>query len=233
VSSIFQNVIHCFLLALAVTCLQATSPKVASGHVSARACPSHEVAHTGRWFCIIGGPGSGKTSVIKELESRGYSVVHEAATDIIKDQIEAGVLAPWAALDFQTQVTALFDARMEQAKIEGKPVVFFDRGPVDSLSYILLLGLRYQKPVIDSIRCALDSKLFQPTVFFLENLDFCEETAVRSESLEDSKALAAQFKNDYESLGFAITSIPSLSIPERVDLILRSISFRGRGDSGE
>ena len=37
-------------------------------------------------FVITGGPGFGKTSLLKELEKKGYKVFHEAARAIIEEQ---------------------------------------------------------------------------------------------------------------------------------------------------
>ena len=37
-------------------------------------------------FIFTGTPGSGKTSVIKELEKLGHTVIHEAATDVISQE---------------------------------------------------------------------------------------------------------------------------------------------------
>jgi predicted ATPase len=36
-----------------------------------------------RRFIITGAPGSGKTAIIRQLELDGFSVVEEAATDVI------------------------------------------------------------------------------------------------------------------------------------------------------
>jgi predicted ATPase len=36
------------------------------------------------WYVITGAPCSGKTSVIRELEKRGYRVVHEVARAYIE-----------------------------------------------------------------------------------------------------------------------------------------------------
>lgn len=40
-------------------------------------------ANQDKRFILTGTPGSGKTSVIKELEKLGHAVIHEAATDVI------------------------------------------------------------------------------------------------------------------------------------------------------
>ena len=39
-----------------------------------------------RRYILTGAPGSGKTSILRALGARGYSVVSEAATDVIADE---------------------------------------------------------------------------------------------------------------------------------------------------
>ena len=57
-----------------------------------------------RRFILIGTPGSEKTSVIKELEKLGYSVIHEAATDVISIEQAKGIEKPWDELCFVDQI---------------------------------------------------------------------------------------------------------------------------------
>jgi len=40
-----------------------------------------------RFYVITGGPGSGKTSLIEALRSRGYNSTVEAGRAIIQDQV--------------------------------------------------------------------------------------------------------------------------------------------------
>ncbi len=46
-------------------------------------------------FIFTGTPGSGKTSVIKQLEKLGHVVINEAATDLIADAQLNGIQTPW------------------------------------------------------------------------------------------------------------------------------------------
>ena len=46
-------------------------------------------------FILTGTPGSGKTSVIKELEKLGHAVIHEAATAVISIEQAKGLERPW------------------------------------------------------------------------------------------------------------------------------------------
>ncbi len=50
-------------------------------------------------FILTGTPGSGNTSVIRELEKFGHAVIHEAATDIIAQEQAKGIEKPWKSLN--------------------------------------------------------------------------------------------------------------------------------------
>lgn len=58
-------------------------------------------------YIITGGPGVGKTTLIKYLEEQGEAVIHEAATDIIKSEIDKGIEEPWSKVSFREKVIAL------------------------------------------------------------------------------------------------------------------------------
>jgi predicted ATPase len=45
-------------------------------------------------FILTGAPGAGKTAIIRQLELDGFSVVEEAATDIIALEQTRGLAEP-------------------------------------------------------------------------------------------------------------------------------------------
>jgi predicted ATPase len=53
-----------------------------------------------RRFIITGAPGAGKTAIIRQLELDGFSVVEEAATDVIAAAQAQGTVQPWAHPSF-------------------------------------------------------------------------------------------------------------------------------------
>ena len=64
-----------------------------------------------RRFIITGAPGAGKTAIIRQLERDGFSVVEEAATDIIAAAHAQGTLQPWAHPSFIDAIADLRSAR--------------------------------------------------------------------------------------------------------------------------
>ena len=57
-----------------------------------------------RRFIITGTPGAGKTAIIRQLELDGFSVVEEAATDVIAAAQAQGRVEPWTHPSFIDQV---------------------------------------------------------------------------------------------------------------------------------
>jgi len=60
-----------------------------------------------RRFIITGAPGAGKTTIIRQLELDGFSVVEEAATDVIAAVHAQGVVEPWRHPSFIDAITNL------------------------------------------------------------------------------------------------------------------------------
>ncbi len=77
-------------------------------------------------FIFTGTPGSGKTSVIKELEKSGYAVIYEAATDVICTEQAKGIEKPWEEPKFIDQIVRMQKER--QMHSTGN-IQFYDRSP--------------------------------------------------------------------------------------------------------
>lgn len=77
-----------------------------------------------RRFIITGAPGAGKTAILRQLELDGYSVVEEAATDIIAALQMQGVREPWADPSFLDAIATLQRDRQIRASYQpGRPPV--------------------------------------------------------------------------------------------------------------
>lgn len=170
-------------------------------------------------YIITGGPGVGKTSLIKYLEGQGEAVIHEAATDIIKSEIDKGVSEPWSKVGFREKVIALQEQRQLQAAAKKVDRVFCDRSPIDTLTFCLVLQAEPTIELKRAVQKIIDEGFYQRVVFLIENLGFCEQNEVRCENQEASLIIHEKLKENYKSLGFDVISIPACSVEERVNMI--------------
>ena len=60
-----------------------------------------------RRFIITGAPGAGKTAIIRQLELDRFSVVEEAATDVIAAAPAHGTVEPWRHPSFNDAIAHL------------------------------------------------------------------------------------------------------------------------------
>ena len=58
-------------------------------------------------FILTGAPGSGKTAIRRQLELDGFSVIEEAATDIIVAAQARGLEKPWEHPSFLDNIVTL------------------------------------------------------------------------------------------------------------------------------
>ena len=92
-------------------------------------------------FVLSGGPGAGKTTVLRELEARGFPHAPEVARQIIQEQVLAGGTAlPWADREAYTHLMLQrsIDSYVEHLPLSGP--AFSDRGIPDTLAYARLIG---------------------------------------------------------------------------------------------
>lgn len=77
-----------------------------------------------RRFIITGAPGAGKTAIIRQLELDGFSVVEEAATDVIAAAQAQGTAQPWTRPSFIDVVANLQRDRQIRASYQPDEVQF-------------------------------------------------------------------------------------------------------------
>jgi predicted ATPase len=95
-----------------------------------------------RFYVVTGGPGSGKTSLIKALRSRGYDSTVEAGRAIIRDQIAIdGRALPWRDPLLFAELMLSMDMQSYHLAEQVVGPVFFDRGIPDVLGYLRLMHI--------------------------------------------------------------------------------------------
>jgi predicted ATPase len=176
-------------------------------------------------YILTGGPGSGKSSIIRALEMQGEYTIDEAAEDYIRYRQAQGIAEPWKEGDFQEKILDLQVQR--EARTRGKevtslynpvpPRVFIDRGIHDGLAYAQPRTETYRK-IEEEAR-----KRQYEKIFLIENLGQTERTGVRREDQEQALELERKLEQIYESFGFKSIKIPAAPLQERVDTLLRNL----------
>lgn len=94
------------------------------------------------WYVITGAPCSGKTSVLRGLEQRGFQVVDEVARAFIDSQLARGrTLAEIKADVGSFERHILFEKMRIEKNLSRNRTVFFDRAVPDSIAYFQVEGL--------------------------------------------------------------------------------------------
>jgi predicted ATPase len=169
---------------------------------------------------LTGTPGSGKTAILRLLETRGHAVVEEAATDVIALENALGNAEPWRDPAFIDKILTLQRSR-ENTVATG--TVFFDRSPVCTLALSRFLGYPASPLLVSEVDRITTAGVYEPTVFFVRNQGYVEPTAARRISYEESLAFEKVHEEAYVELGFHITDIPAGPLPERAALIERAL----------
>lgn len=171
------------------------------------------------WYVITGAPCSGKTTLLDELRRMGYTVVPEAAREIIDEDLAQGKSLESIRRDvlaFQRRIIA----RKQQIKKTLSPsdTIFFDRGLPDSRAFLAHHGI----PEPEDVAKELDGSLYKK-VFILEPLPYASDYA-RTEEADEQKSLHKTHIETYKSLGYVPVMVPVMPVPERAAYVLDRLS---------
>jgi predicted ATPase len=162
---------------------------------------------------VTGGPSVGKTTIISQLHERGFYVVEEFATQIIKE----GVFLPWVdRASFQAEVLRR-QVAAESALTDFDRPVFLDRGLFDGEAYYI-----YDKLSIPQAFGTFNADHYS-VAFLVEPLPFFDKTDVRRENLEFTLEISAILENCYRSRNVSVVRVPFMPPEERADFVLAEV----------
>ncbi len=175
-----------------------------------------------RRFIITGAPGAGKTAIIRQLELDGFSVVEEAATDVIAAALAQGT-EPWTHPSFIDVVANLQRERQIRASYQPDEVQFHDRCVVCTAALAVYLGYPFSPFLAGELERVRKEAIYQTRVFFIRNLGSITPTEARRISLEDALRFEKIHEETYRDFGFELVSVEPASLRERVNMIKAAI----------
>ena len=174
-------------------------------------------------FIITGAPGAGKTAVIRELELEGFSVVEEAATDVITAAQARGMTQPWTDPSFIDAVAKLQRDRQVRASHQPDEVQFHDRCVMCTAALAVWLGYSFSACLAGELERVQKEAIYEKQVLFLAHLGFVTATEARRISFEETVRFEKVHEKIYTDFGFELVSIPPGSLAERVRLVKTAI----------
>lgn len=169
------------------------------------------------YVIISGCSGGGKSTLLSELASRGYSVVLEPGRQIVKEQTAInGNALPWINLEkFLDLALSRYLFQFNSQK-EQQQIVFFDRGIIDSVQLHTLQPEYFQN--------AAKNFRYNRLVFLVPPWEeiFTGDTE-RKHSFESAKKEFDELLIKYKNFGYETVLVPKISVKERADFILAKL----------
>lgn len=174
---------------------------------------------------LIGGPSSGKTTLIQALEKSGYVCYPEISREVTLKARENGIEHLFLTEPFLFS-EMLLNGRIEQHQnaIKENKTVFLDRGIPDVLAYLDFIGDDYPQNFIDSCHHHNYDKVFILPPW--ETIYTTDEE--RYESFEQAMKIHDHLVKTYEKFGYKLIEVPKDTVENRKDFILKHIESIGK-----
>lgn len=170
---------------------------------------------------IIGGPGTGKSSIIDGLIANGYCCYPEISREIILEAQKQGIeqLFLEKPLLFSELLLEGRKKQFEDALNEPHKIVFIDRGIPDVLAYMDYIGNSY--PDFFDVAC---KEYIYTKIFILPPWEEIHTTDTeRYENFEQAKTINNHLVKTYQNYGYKLIEVPKDSVDNRILFILDNI----------
>jgi predicted ATPase len=176
-------------------------------------------------YIITGAPGSGKTAIIRQLERDGFSVVEEAATDVIAAAHADGNAEIWRHASFIDAIARMQKDREIRTSNHPDEIQFHDRSIVCTAALATYLGYPFSPFLSSELDRIRNEAIFDNRVFFIRNLGFITPTEARRISFEDALRFEKIHEQTYHDFGFELIYIEPAPLAKRLGLIKAAIGL--------
>ncbi|MCL7754424.1 ATP-binding protein [Polaribacter sp. Z022] len=171
---------------------------------------------------LIGGPGTGKTSVLNQLIKRGYFCFPEISREVTLKAQEQGIeqLFLTKPLLFSEMLLEGREKQFLDAIKSKEDLVFFDRGIPDVHAYMDYFKTAYPSIYLEKSKQYKYDKVFH----FSPWKDIHEIDNERYETFEETTAIDVYLMKSYTDLGYNIINVPFGNLDERTNFVINSLS---------
>jgi len=167
---------------------------------------------------LIGGPSTGKTTLLKELQNQGFPCLKEVSRDVIKTAQSKGIeqLFLTEPLLFSELLLRARISQYEEASKAASDVVFIDRGIPDTVAYMDFVKQIYT----DEFTQACHNYIYD-AVYVLPPWEAIHTTdEERYEDFEHAQKLQIALINTYKHYGYSPVEVPIGPVKNRAQFVL-------------
>lgn len=170
---------------------------------------------------LIGGPGTGKSTLINELVARGYCCYPEISREVTLEAQKRGIeqLFLEQPLLFSEMLLEGRVKQYENAKKETDTVVFIDRGIPDVTAYMDYIGDEYP----EHFAKACEDYKYSKTFILPPWEEIYQSDTERYENFEQALTIQNHLIETYKKYGYDLIEVPKDTVENRILYILDKI----------
>lgn len=171
---------------------------------------------------LIGGPGTGKTTVLNALKAKDYCCFEEVSRNVILKAQEQGIeqLFLTKPLLFSEMLLQGREEQYLKAHKSAKEIVFFDRGIPDVHAYMNYFNTDFPAVFLEKSKQHTYDLIFH----FPPWKEIHTTDNERYESFKESTEIDTHLIKAYSDLGYKIIQVPFGSIAARTNFIIHSLA---------
>ncbi|MFD1095760.1 AAA family ATPase [Salegentibacter chungangensis] len=170
---------------------------------------------------ITGGPGTGKSSIIHNLEAQGNECLHEISRQVTLEAQKEGI----AQLFLEKPL--LFSEKLLEGRIrqhyeaEEKTIepIFIDRGIPDVIAYMDYFETRYTSKFTE----ACERHSYHQVFILPPWKEIYKSDNERYETFEEALAISKFLNETYKRFGYQPVEVPKGPVEERANFILNNL----------
>ncbi|MFI8380180.1 AAA family ATPase [Leeuwenhoekiella sp. NPDC079379] len=172
---------------------------------------------------LIGGPSTGKTTLINALKAKGHICFDEVSREVTKAAQEKGIdqLFLTQPLLFSELLLERRIKQYKEASQLDQEFVFIDRGIPDVAAYMDFIGQDYP----DNFKEACTSYKYDHIFILPPWRDIHITDQERYESFEEALKIQEELVKTYTHYGYTPIEVPKTDVEKRVAFILENLNI--------
>lgn len=172
---------------------------------------------------LIGGPSSGKTTLIEKLKENGHVCYPEVSREVIQEAQKRGIdqLFLEQPLLFSELLLEGRIKQFEAAKKENANIIFLDRGIPDILAYMHYIGDSYPSFFDEACKNHIYSKIFVLPTW--KEIYVSDEE--RYETYEQAVLIQQHLVETYLKYGYELIEVPKDTVEKRMEFLLQNLNL--------